>query len=57
MIDKQKRVIALMKKKKLEKYAKKVEQLTTEQFNKLMKITWNNNLYGTDCYRFLSHLN
>ena len=57
MIDKQKRVIALMKKKKLEKYAKEVEQLTTEQFNKLMKITWNNNLYGTDCYRFLSHLN
>ena len=57
MIDKQKRVIALMKKKKLEKYAKKVEQLTTEQFNKLMNITWNNNLYGTDCYRFLSHLN
>jgi hypothetical protein len=57
MIDKQKKVVALLKKKKLKNYAKEIEHLTTKQFNKLMNITWNNNLYGTDCYKFLSHLN
>tara|TARA_Y100000310_G_scaffold138627_1_gene137644 strand:+ start:1358 stop:1588 length:231 start_codon:yes stop_codon:yes gene_type:complete len=56
MNDKQKRVVDLMRKKNLNKQANEVEKLTTDQFNKLMDITWNNNLYGTDCYRFLSDI-
>ena len=57
MSDKQKRVVNLMRKKKLNNQANTVEKLTIDQFNKLMDITWNNNLYGTDCYKFLSHIN
>jgi hypothetical protein len=56
MTNKQQRVVALMIKKKLIRQAKKIKQLTPIQFDELMKITWNNNLYGTDCYRFLSQL-
>jgi hypothetical protein len=56
MIPKQLRIVALMRKKKLIKQAKEVEQLTTEQFNKLMQISWDKYHLGADCYKCLSDL-
>ena len=65
MSDKQKRIVALLRKRgelgiskeQAKKYANEIEILTNEQFNKLINIAWDNNCMGTTCYKFLSDIN
>jgi len=38
------------------KYADQISKLTPDRFNKLMEIAFENNAYGTTCYKFLKSL-
>jgi len=64
MLEKQNKIVKLLKsrgelgitKEQALIYADKISKLTPDNFNKLIQIAFNNNCFGTTCYKFLKEL-